>query len=28
MAKQKVNICWFRRDIRLHDNAALYHTLK
>ncbi|HLP36622.1 deoxyribodipyrimidine photo-lyase [Lacibacter sp.] len=28
MAKQKVNICWFRRDLRLHDNAALYHALK
>jgi deoxyribodipyrimidine photo-lyase len=23
-----VNICWFRRDLRLHDNAALYHSLK
>ena len=28
MAKQKVNVCWFRRDLRLHDNAALYHALK
>lgn len=28
MAKQKVNICWFRRDLRLHDNSALYHALK
>ena len=28
MAKQKINICWFRRDLRLHDNAALYHALK
>jgi deoxyribodipyrimidine photo-lyase len=28
MANQKVNICWFRRDLRLHDNAALYHALK
>lgn len=28
MAKQTVHICWFRRDLRLHDNAALYHTLK
>ncbi|MEX6687823.1 deoxyribodipyrimidine photo-lyase [Danxiaibacter flavus] len=26
--KQKVNIMWFRRDLRLHDNAALYHALK
>lgn len=24
----KINICWFRRDLRLHDNAALYHALK
>jgi deoxyribodipyrimidine photo-lyase len=23
-----VNICWFRRDLRLADNAALYHALK
>jgi deoxyribodipyrimidine photo-lyase len=23
-----VNISWFRRDLRLHDNAALYHALK
>jgi deoxyribodipyrimidine photo-lyase len=28
MPKQKVNICWFRRDLRLHDNAALYYALK
>jgi len=26
--KQPVNIMWFRRDLRLHDNAALYHALK
>lgn len=26
--KSKVNIMWFRRDLRLHDNAALYHALK
>mgnify|MGYP000867318339 CR=1 FL=1 len=25
---QTVNICWFRRDLRLTDNAALYHALK
>ena len=25
---QTVNICWFRRDLRLDDNAALYHALK
>lgn len=24
----KVNIHWFRRDLRLDDNAALYHALK
>lgn len=31
MAKSKtpiVNIFWFRRDLRLHDNAGLYHALK
>jgi deoxyribodipyrimidine photo-lyase len=26
--KPAVNICWFRRDLRLNDNAALYHALK
>jgi len=26
--KQKVNICWLRRDLRIEDNAALYHALK
>jgi len=25
---QTVNIFWFRRDLRLNDNAALYHALK
>ena len=25
---QQVNVMWFRRDLRLHDNAALYHALK
>lgn len=25
---QKVNIFWFRRDLRLTDNAGLYHALK
>lgn len=25
---QSVNIIWFRRDLRLDDNAALYHALK
>lgn len=24
----KVSICWLRRDLRLDDNAALYHALK
>jgi len=28
MFHQEVNICWFRRDLRLHDQAALYHALK
>lgn len=26
--KPTVNIIWFRRDLRLSDNAALYHALK
>lgn len=26
--KSSVNICWFRRDLRLQDNTALYHALK
>src|ERR1700710_2889340 len=26
--KQKINIIWFRRDLRLTDNAALYRALK
>ena len=26
--KTSVNIFWFRRDLRLHDNAGLYHALK
>ena len=26
--KPTVNIFWFRRDLRLHDNAGLYHALK
>jgi deoxyribodipyrimidine photo-lyase len=24
----KVNLFWFRRDLRLHDNAGFYHALK
>lgn len=26
--KPRVNVVWFRRDLRLTDNAALYHALK
>jgi deoxyribodipyrimidine photo-lyase len=26
--KQQINIFWFRRDLRLQDNAGLYHALK
>jgi len=26
--KKKISICWFRRDLRLDDNTALYHALK
>ena len=26
--KPAINIFWFRRDLRLHDNAGLYHALK
>jgi deoxyribodipyrimidine photo-lyase len=25
---QAVNIFWFRRDLRLHDNAGLFYALK
>ncbi len=25
---EPIAFCWFRRDLRLHDNAALYHALK
>ena len=28
MNKSPVNIFWFRRDLRLHDNAGLYHAFK
>ncbi len=28
MAKQSVSVFWFRRDLRLFDNAGLYHALK
>ena len=26
--KPTINIIWFRRDLRLSDNAALYHALQ
>ncbi len=26
--KEQICICWLRRDLRLDDNAALYHALK
>ena len=26
--KQKVSIFWYRRDLRLDDNAGLYYTLR
>ena len=26
--KNEVCVFWFRRDLRLHDNAGLYHALK
>ena len=25
---KKINLFWFRRDLRLHDNAGLFHALK
>jgi deoxyribodipyrimidine photolyase len=25
---QKINIFWFRRDLRLEDNTALYYALR
>ena len=28
MDKPEINICWFRRDLRLEDHASLYHALK
>jgi deoxyribodipyrimidine photo-lyase len=28
MTPPGISICWFRRDLRLNDNAALYHALK
>ncbi|MBB2149746.1 cryptochrome/photolyase family protein [Pedobacter gandavensis] len=26
--KPEINICWLRRDLRVDDNAAIYHALK
>jgi deoxyribodipyrimidine photo-lyase len=26
--KEKVALCWFRRDLRINDHAAFYHALK
>lgn len=28
LSKKKVNLFWFRRDLRLHDNVGLYHALE
>ncbi|MFD0939779.1 cryptochrome/photolyase family protein [Pedobacter boryungensis] len=28
LEKKEISICWLRRDLRLEDNAALYHALK
>jgi deoxyribodipyrimidine photo-lyase len=28
MSPYSTSLCWFRRDLRLHDHAALYHALK
>ena len=25
--KDKVAVCWFRRDLRINDNAAFFHAL-
>lgn len=27
-SKKNISVFWFRRDLRLHDNAGLYHALK
>lgn len=27
IAKEEISVCWFRRDLRLDDNAALFHAL-
>ncbi|RZK68853.1 MAG: deoxyribodipyrimidine photo-lyase, partial [Pedobacter sp.] len=26
--EKEINVCWLRRDLRIADNAALYHALK
>ena len=28
MTNEKISVCWLRRDLRLDDNAALYHALR
>ena len=28
MKDAKISVCWFRRDLRLNDNAAMFHSLK
>ena len=28
VSKPGISVCWLRRDLRLHDNAALFHALK
>ena len=28
MSKEKITLFWFRRDLRLEDNAGLYYALK
>jgi len=28
MRDKGLSVCWFRRDLRLNDNAALYHSLR
>ncbi|HEU5054304.1 MAG TPA: deoxyribodipyrimidine photo-lyase [Hanamia sp.] len=28
MSSTEISVCWFRRDLRVNDNAAFYHSLK
>ena len=28
MSGKEINVCWFRRDLRLNDNVAFYHSLQ